>query len=237
MTEKEIKEMLKEAYALPSTESGKRFIRRYEKRSLQIFDVIKLEFRYMGAKSILLLLALCMLFMLLVKTNNTDTIWLLSSLLPFFAVIPVTLLSKSERYGMDELEASCRFSLTFIRLVRMCIIGVATLGIFLITGIAMRVLYAFSITDYIVCIITPYLVSDFGAILVTRRWHDKQNIYGILAVCIVSSLVPFVEKIIRQSGILPDAAIVAISGVLLIAVLRESILYIKESENVSWNLY
>lgn len=236
MTDREVKESLKNAYALPTTEGEKRFIRRYEKRSLQIFDVIKLEYRYMGAKSILSVLALCMISMLVLKTKEKDTIWVISSLIPLFAVIPMIFLSKSEKYGMDELEASCRFSVRFIRLVRMCIVGVFSLGLLLSAGIIMKVLCLFTITEYIAYVTTPYLVSVFFAMLVTRHWHGKENIYGILAVCILSSLVPFVVRMIRQSGILSDASIGVLAGVLLIAIIRESLMYIKESENVSWNL-
>lgn len=72
--------------------------------------------------------------------------------------------------------------------------------------------------------------------LVTRRWHRKENIYGIFAVCITSSLIPFVVKHFRQSGFLSDVAIVVITVTLLIAIIRECIKYVKESENISWNL-
>ena len=137
---------------------------------------------------------------------------------------------------MDEMEASCRFSLRFVRLVRMCIIGVFALVLFLCVGTIMKTLYAFTVIDYIAYVITPYLASDFGAMLVTRRWHSKENIYGIFAACITSSLIPFVVKHFRQSGFLSDVAIVVITVTLLIAIIRESIKYVKESENISWNL-
>lgn len=236
MTDRELKRMIKNAYDLPITENEKSFIRRYEKRSLQIFDVIKLELEYMRLTSILMGAVWGVFIYLAYRMKDTDTMWVCSSLIPFCAVIPIILLSKSERYKMDEIEASCRFSLRFIKLVRMCIIGVFALGLLLGAGIIMKVLYSFTIIDYTVCVITPYLVSDYGAMLVTRRWHGKGNIFGVLAVCIVSSLVPSTVKMFRQTGILPDAVIVAIAGILLVAIIRESLMYIKESENVSWNL-
>lgn len=236
MTDKELKKLLKGAYALQTTESEKRFVRRYEKRSLQTIDVLRLEFRYMGLQSILAGAILCLLCMLMVKMEDTDMMWMLSSLIPLCAVIPMILLSKSERCGMDEMEASCRFSLRFVRLVRMCIIGAFALVLFLCVGTIMKTLYAFTVIDYIAYVITPYLASAFGAMLVTRRWHGKENIYGILAVCILSGLVPFVVKTFMQSGLLSDVAIVMIAAILLTAVIRESIKYVKESEYISWNL-
>lgn len=236
MTDKDLKKMLKNAYALPATENEKSFIRRNEKRSLRLFDVMKLEFRYMGLSCILAGVVLCLLCLVAVKMNDVDKMWFFSSLIPICAVIPLILLSRSERCGMAEMEVSCRFSLRYIRLVRMCIIGVFALGLLSTIGGIMKALCAVAIIDYIACVITPYLVSDFGAMLVTRRWHGKENIYGILAVCIASSLVPFAVKQFRQSGFLTDTAIVVIAAALLIAVIRESVMYVKESEIISWNL-
>lgn len=236
MTDKELKEELKNAYSLQTSAREINFVRRYEKRSLRILEVLKLEFRYMGLQSVLAGVLLCLLCALVVKVENTDMMWTFSSLIPFGALIPLFFLSKSEKYGMDEMEASCRFSLSFIRLVRMCIIGVFTLGLLLGVGIIVKTLCDLTIIDYMACVITPYLTSDLGAMYVTRRWHKKENIYGIFAVCIVSSLVPFVVRLFRQSGLLSDATIVIISAVLLLAVIRESIKYVKESENLSWNL-
>ncbi len=236
MTDKEIKKMIKNAYVLEATESETRFVKTHTKRSLQIVDVLKLELRYMGLQSILAGFALCLICLFMVKIENLETMWAFSSMIPFGVMIPMILLSRSERCGMDEMEATCRFSLRFVRLVRMCIIGVFTLVLFMGVGIIMRTRLAITFIDYIVCVITPYLVSDFGAMLVARRWHNKENIYGIFVVCIVSSLIPFVIKLFRQSGFLSDVAIVVITAILLIAVVRESIKYVKESENLSWNL-
>ena len=236
MTDKEIKKMIKNAYVLPTTESETRFVKRNEKRSLQIVDVLKVEFEFMGLQSILAGFALCLLCLLVVKMENLETMCFFSSMIPFGAMIPMILLSKSERCGMDEMEAACRFSLRFVRLVRMCIIGVFTLALFIGIGIILRTRFAITGIDYLACVITPYLVSDFGAMLVTRRWHSKDNIYGIFAACITSSLIPFVVKHFMQSGFLSDVAIVVITVTLLIAIIRESIKYVKESENISWNL-
>lgn len=236
MRDKELKKKLKNAYSLQVTKSEKNFLRRYEKRTLRLMDVLQLEFRYMGLQSIPAGVLFCLVCALVVKMENMDMIWTFSSMIPFCAVIPMILLSKSERNGMDEVEASCRFSLNFIRLVRMCIIGAFTLGLFLSAGIILKILCDFSIIDYIAGIITPYLVSDLGAMYVTRRWHKKDNIYGIFAMCVASSLVPLAVKLFRQTGVLSDSAIVVISAALLIAVIRESIKYVKESENISWNL-
>lgn len=232
MTDKELKNMIKNAYALPTTESEKRFVRSYEKRYLQIKDVLKSEFKYMGFKSILSGVILCLIFITVMKMDNSDKMWVISAMIPFCAVIPMVLISRSERYGMDEIEASCRFSLRFLRFVRMFIIGIFTIGLLLSIGIIMKVLSAFTIIEYIACVLTPYLISDLGAMIVTRRWHGNENVYGIFAVCIASSLVPFIVKMLR----LHDTAIVAIAAVIFIAVIRECVKYVKESENISWNL-
>ena len=54
MNNRHIKNALKDAYQVEQTESRKAFIEKYEKRNLQILEILKIEFRYMGMKSMLI---------------------------------------------------------------------------------------------------------------------------------------------------------------------------------------
>ena len=50
MNNRHIKNALKDAYQVEQTESRKAFIEKYEKRNLQILEILKIEFRYMNEK-------------------------------------------------------------------------------------------------------------------------------------------------------------------------------------------
>lgn len=236
MTDREIKQQLKNAYALPESLDEKRFIRKYEIRSLQLMEIIKQEFRYMGMQSIISGMMFTILMWAIAKTENIDLIWVVASMIPICAMVPMILLSRSERYGMNELEVSSRFSLRFIRLVRMFIVGIITVGLFIALGIIFRVLFILSGTDYLIMFVFPYLISDLGAMIVTRKWHRKDNVIGIFAVCIFCSIAPLAIREIKIAIQLPNMFIGV--GIIALAalVIRECVLYVKESENISWNL-
>ena len=236
MTDREIKEMLKNAYTLSESQNEKRFVRKYEKRSLQILEIIKLEIRYMGVQSIMSGMVFTVLMWMIAKTENMDLIWAVSSMIPVCAMVPMILLSRSERNGMFELEASTRFSLRFVRLVRMFIVGIITMGLFIALGIVLKAIAILSGEDYLIMVVIPYLVSDLGAMSVTRKWHRKDNVIGIFALCIFCSFLPHAIRGIRIAGQLPDVFIGIVIIMLVALVIRECILYVKESENLSWNL-
>ena len=236
MTNREIKEMLKNAYTLSESQNEKRFVRKYEKRSLQILEIIKLETRYMGVQSIMSGMVFTVLMWMIAKTENTDLIWAVSSMIPVCAMVPMILLSRSERNGMFELEASTRFSLRFVRLVRMFIVGIITMGLFSALGIVLKAIAILSGADYLIMVVIPYLVSDLGAMTITRKWNKRDNIVGIFMVCVFSCFLPFVIKEIRFETQFPNVALGICIIMLVVLVVRECILYVKESENLTWNL-
>ena len=114
MTDKELKQLLKNAYILSESDKSQRFIKEHEKRSRQLADVIKNEFHYMGIKSILAGLVICGLFMAVAVKGDENMMWIMSSMLPICSLIPLIHILRSGRYGMCELEAASRFSLTGI---------------------------------------------------------------------------------------------------------------------------
>ena len=237
MTDKEIMKMLKNAYALPETEKEKHFVRKYEKRSLQISDIIRTEFRYMGLKSILAGIILVALLWMVAGAEDPDMVWVIVSFVPACALVPMVLLSRSERYGMEELEAASRFSLRFIRIVRMFILGVFSMVLLAAVGIILRAAASVPVMKQLMLVVFPYLASTYGAMLVTRKWHGKENSFGVLAVCAFSGLLPYMLRQLKLPGQAPGLMIPLLIALLLGAMLRECRLYVKESENLSWNLY
>lgn len=236
MTDREIKKMLKAAYASPENEKEKVFIRRYEKRSLHLMSIIKIEARYMGIQSVYAGLVLCMLLFVLARNQDADMVWTVSSLIPVGSLIPMILLSGSERFGMAELEAVSRFSLRYIRTIRMFMMGIFSMVLLAAVSIILLAATVGNTVDCLVFVAVPYLISTYGAMIVTRKWHSRDNIFGVLAVCLFSGLIPFAVKAVRLSGQLSDKVIIFLAAVLLAAVIRECRLYVKESEDLSWNL-
>lgn len=236
MRDREIKKLLKEAYVLPETEKEKLFIRKYEKRFLQLSGIIKIELQYMGVKSILAGIILTVLLLTAAKTEDTELVWIFTSFIPMCALVPMALISRSERCGMSEMEAASRFSLRFIRIVRMFVLGLFSTALLLAVGVILRVTSIATVTEQMIFVVFPYLISTYGAMLVTRKWHGKENIFGILVACAFSGLLPFVMRTARLSGQLTGGLFFPVIVLLLGAIVRECMLYVKESEDLSWNL-
>lgn len=236
MTDKAMKDLLKNAYKISETDREKVFLKKYEKRSMHIFDVFRLEFKYMSVRSMVSGMMLVLFFALISFSKNPELIWYISGLLPVAGLILISGLGKSERYGMQELEAASRFSLRFIKAVRMFIMGCATLFIVIATSIVMQEKTEFNFITILGLIGTPYMLNAWGNLIVTRRWHEKENIYGCLLVALVTCMLPaLMEKAISYELIQPFILIILLLVVSALTV-RESLLYIKEREDLSWNL-
>lgn len=237
MTDKEVKKMISTAYCVPETEKGYRFINEHEKRSCKFSDIIKNEFRYIGFKSILAGLLLCVVFLAVALKENEQVMWLLSSLIPISSLLPVSLVFRSEKYGMCELEAASRFSLRFVRLVRMLIVGVFSGLVILGGSIIFRQLWADGIVDVVMYILLPYFVSVWASLLIARKMHGKESTYFIPFVCIATGFMPTGIRELKNIIMIPEYIYVVLAMILLVEVVKECVKYVKERSVISWNLY
>lgn len=237
MTDRDIKVLLKDAYRISPSEREKAFVRKHEKRSMHIADIFLLELKYMGVRSVLSGVMLILMFALISLLKNPGPVWYLSGLLPVAGLVLISGLGKSEGYGMQELEAASRFSIRFIKAVRMFIMGCATLVIVIVSSVVLQIKTGFDFMTILGIIGTPYMLNAWGNIMITRRWHEKENIYGCIVVAGVTCILPaLMEKAIRLQIIQPLVFVILILVVSALTV-RESLLYIREREDSSWNLY
>ena len=100
MMEKDLKKQLKLSYALPESESQKSFIRTHERRSLQLGSILRIEFKFMGIRSVFAGIFLFIILYAGYRSHNPDFTWHLSCVIPAAALIPMTALGRSERYRM-----------------------------------------------------------------------------------------------------------------------------------------
>jgi len=237
MTDKEIKRMLKNAYELPESGASQRFIKEHEKRSRQLSDVIKNEFYYMGIKSILAGFVLCGLFMAVALKGDENMMWITSSMLPVCSLIPMIQILRSDRYGMCELEAASRFSLKFIRLIRMFILGIFSSVAILGGSVFLRKIWIYGMLDVVIYIIFPYFGCIWSCLFVARKWHGKASAIGIPFICIATGFLPTIIRELRNVHITPDYMYVILTVIIMVASVKECIAFINERSDLSWNLY
>ncbi len=236
MTDKELKEAIKSAYILTETDAEKRFIKKHEQRKLRLGEIIKIEFRYMGIKSLIPGAALCLLMMVAAGSGNTAFMLIISWFIPLGALMPMALLSRSEHYHMDEIEAASRFSLKFVRLVRMLIMGAVSMVIVIMCAAVLKKNADISIAGLLLNIAIPYFMSVWGGLLIVRKWHGRMNILGPAAVCVIGSMCSIALESVHRAYEAPAFIIIILTAAVMAITVKECIKFVKESENFSWNL-
>lgn len=236
MTDREIKKMLKDAYTMDVSDREKTFVRRYEHRRKQFFDIFRIELGHMKMGSCLGGIALYIALFYVLQSGKENVMWMLSSMLPLLIVAPLVALKQSDKYGMSEVEAASRFSLRFIKMTQMLILGLASILILMVSTICLHGICRIGISQILFYVAFPYLFNVSGSLYIFRKWHTKENIYACIALAGLSVVLPAVLQVIRLHTYIPEYAVVVLFILVFYASGREIILFVKESENISWNL-
>lgn len=236
MNRKQIKDQIKNAYWMEPSDREYQFLKKYEMRSMQMWDVLWVELRYMGLHGLVCAALIITLLALMVVTLPQDSAGSAMSFLPLGVLCPLVSTGRSNLYGMSELEEASRFSLRFIKMIRLFILGIISVLIVL-TGTIISGLADGGLPDITVClhslvqISMPVLFTICGCMHITRKWHG--NVFGCFAMTMVSCMVPFAGSIIGWQ--LSFAVLMAGAIVLMLLCVGESYLYVKESEDLLWN--
>ena len=237
MIDKELKRLIGGAYQI-EPENKEAFIRKYRRRELNYAELLVLQLKYMGVALAAAFGYIMALTLGVIAETDAGLIKATAYFMPLAALTLLAGVGRSEKHGMRELEMSTRFSLRMIRVMRLVIIGTA--GVAVITVHAFVWKAAFS-TDLFLsaafaCI--PYFITTALCMMLIRRWHSEYNIYGcavITGACLL--LIPLLERL--SSMCTGDICRLMLTALLILAVLMtvsEAVKYVKESEELQWNL-
>lgn len=235
VSRRQLKKQIRSAYAFDASRGEKDFIRQHEQRSLQLWDIIMDELKFMGWKSILSGTFLCIILIFVSRNNEPASVWSMSSFLPLLALLLTVVLGRSERYKMSELEASCRFSLRFVRTVRMFIVGIASLLIVFLGTYAVSRGQGGSFIVAMYHVACPYLLNVFACLLITRKWHSKEDLFACAGATFITCLIPSMVNALHLGVALADTEAAILLILLLSMTVIESVLYVKEGDKVIWN--
>ena len=183
------KRLMRSAYAVEPSERQKAFLKAHRRHEVDYGEMLRLQLRYMGAP--LTLASGYVLSMLLGIALNMDATAarLLAALLPFVALLSLTGLGRSERCGMCELEAVTRFSLRMLWSLRLTIVGISELAVMTAVAYALRTALGMDWVRALSLAGASYLCTSFLCMLLIRRWHSENNLYGCAAIALgVSAL-------------------------------------------------
>ncbi|MDO5444638.1 MAG: hypothetical protein Q4F31_03340 [Eubacteriales bacterium] len=238
MKNSDLKLMIRSAYDVKSSEKKKAFIRAYQKRELDYIDILFLQFQYLGPQLTVVFGYALMMLLGGAAHINAAFARVLAAFMPAAALFALTGLGKSSKYAMEEIEMASRFSLRMIKILRLTIIGIAGITVMVAASFVLKIVAGLNLLSAFALTGVSYLSTTFLCMVLIRKWHSEKNIYG----CVLIALVVCITMVSGSgmqvlysagfSGMVP-AVLLLISVVLTVS---EACKYIKESEEILWNL-
>lgn len=238
MKDTELKQLLREAYKSEPTPKQKAFIRKYKRRELKLSRLLFMQLRYMKLQYMGILLGLLGFFFHSVRSADARQILAMSAFMPFLALLALIGIGSSRRYRMEELEMSTRLSLRMLKALRLVLLGAVGLLCILSAAAALKHFLTCSVPFALLVVGVPYMVTTSACMVLIRRWHAKENIYGC---AVIAAGVSFLTMMAANLPMLDWLALRRMECVLLVAaavfwVMKESYVYLTESEEYQWSL-
>ncbi len=151
----------------------------YPKLSFCGFVISQIKYirKRVWAASILIISAAILVLCMLPLEPNMSQVWIISSLLPFFAMFTAAEISRSPVYGMQELESACKFSLPQLTGARMFILGICSFGVISSTSVLTGIFTPIGIAKAALYIISPYIATNALSLAALRRFRGQEGIY------------------------------------------------------------
>lgn len=238
MTEKELKKQLQAVYQCTPRKDKHRFLSNFKERDLNLWVICKQQLRYMSLWNYVISFVTFGIFLLGLWYLNKHQITILSALMPIVALFSITELSKSEHYGMDELEMASRFSLRMITIARIVVTGTINIILFLFLVPIIRIGTGGMLVQVIIVLGCPYLLSAWVCLAIIRRWHSKETLYlcaeaaiGVSFLQLLSEMTKLPINLVKSEtwGVVIFLCLILLTG-------KELYKLLKEKEEISWNL-
>lgn len=230
---KQEKELLKQMLTAPEPKRKRAFLRSLPRQEVGLWNLVLSQAAYIRtwvwAASILLFGSVVWL----AQYTELESIWLLSAVMPFGALLLILELARSTAYGMTELEMTSRFSLRTVLLARMSMLGAAQfLGL-----IPVAIVLGMQLLKSGVYILVPYLLTAVLGLVAVRRLPGRENMFVcgsisvfVCALCPISRL--YLPKLYGAEGF----GWWMLATVLLLAVLvKEYGKTMNHLEELAWN--
>lgn len=195
-----VKKELYEAFSPPEPKRKSEFLNTlpYPKLSFSefVFSQIKYIRKRVWAASVMIVAAavftVCFMSLNDPAYIGLPSVWIISSLTPFLAMLTASEISRSNMYGMTELESACRFSLSQLTGARSLILGVVSFAVIAALTIISGIFTPVGIAKAAIYILAPFLLVNGISLAIFSRFKGKEggNISGAAALFVsVSGIV------------------------------------------------
>ena len=237
VSNKELKQMLKEAKIEPDTENRNEFLEKIYEPDLSVSSFVKSQIFFIKGYVWLMSGFLFLLLLLIIgNAKCQEQIWPVSAMMPFGILILTNEMDRSRKYRMHEFEAATLFSAKVALMARVFVIGLVHLGILCSTIPVDCVkvdMTFFQAAFYMLC---PYCLSACLNLGVLCRTHGENAEYICVAVSTgVSVLFMTITNISRIIRLADNGFFLLPSMIFMMAAITEARKYMNHMEELAWN--
>lgn len=223
-------------YQAPEPVGKKEFLKQFDTCYLSMWQFMWQQFWYIKKWMWFISAGVFLFGTVLCRSLDRETVWILCALVPYLALTLLTESGKSRAYHMDELEYATRFSLKSLLLARMGVLGICHGVILFFFFICMNTGFLPDPGD-LFYIIVPYLLTVCLGFKFLRIFRGKETVYisvGIpafvsLCMVMINQMFPIIY------GIAMVKVWVLASVIVIIFTVKETALFIKQTEELAWN--
>lgn len=180
-----VKKELYKAYSPPEPKRKSEFLNTlpYPKLNFSqfVFSQIKYIRKRVWTVSVLIVAAavftVCFISLKNPAYIGLPAVWIISSLTPFLAMLTASEISRSNMYGMTELESACRFSLSQLTGARSLILGVVSFAVIAALTIISGIFTPVGIAKAAIYILAPFLLVNGISLAIFSRFKGKEGGY------------------------------------------------------------
>lgn len=185
-----LKQEIKKAFEvpLPDQQEKAQFLRAIPQPHISMLQFILAQVAYL--RKWVLVFSVLLLLPALISACHTDpdTLWLISSLLPFLGLLAVTENTRSAVYEMQEFEMSARFSLKSVVLARMSVLGLLDAIVICCLIPLCGIGNDLSLLQTGIYLLVPYLLTVNISLYLARCFHGREALYGCMFTAVLVSV-------------------------------------------------
>ena len=237
---KQIKQSIQKAFEIqePDQQEMTQFLKTLPQPRISMWQFVLIQTTYLRKWTVFFSILLLFPALLCAYHMEKNTLWIVSSFIPFLGLLAVTENARSIVYGMIEFEMTTRFSLRSVILARMGVLGVLDMFVLCCLTPLCCINNPFSLLQIGIYLLVPYVLTVNISLWITRRFHSKEAIYGCMSVAVLVSGINtglhFIADFIYQLFYIKWWFVLC--AFLVVEMIYEIYYTIKQTEEVAWNL-
>ncbi|MGN1088795.1 MAG: hypothetical protein ACI4Q6_00210, partial [Huintestinicola sp.] len=180
-----VKKELHEAFSPPEPERKKEFLKALPYPKLGFGGFVLSQVKYIRKRvwvvSVMIVAAavftVCLMPQEYFLHIRMPAVWMVSSMVPFLAMLTAAEISRSDVFGMAEFETACRFSLPQLTGARTLILGTASFTVIFALTFISGYFSPVSIANAALYILSPFLLTNGISLAVFSRFKGQESVY------------------------------------------------------------